>query len=232
MFVKYVLLHIHGSLPTRVRFLHSWAAYQHIFTHVHTYHPFTLMCIHISTSTFIRVPMCIHMCIDTHTQIHTYIYLHTEYPYVFMYPHAYICICTNMHSYIHLHISTDKIHPHFTDMDTQTCICLRARMHKYVCVHKYKYVCVHTDTDVIHPRFTYSDVPRCICLCVRMHGYVYVPPHSDTIQKESPVRYRQPQGSHSEKSAVCCSVSQCVAVCRKVLIMQSQQCVAVCRSVL
>jgi len=129
-----------------------------------------------------------------------------------------------MHKYVCVYTDTDTIHPRFTYSDVPRCMCLCARMHKYVCVY--------TDTDTIHPHFTYSDVPRCMCLCAHMHGYVYVPPHTDTIQKGSPVRYQLPQGSHSAKSAVCCSVSLCVAVCRKVLILQSQQCVAVCRSVL
>ena len=211
MFVKHVLLHVHGSLPTRVRFLHSWAEYQHISTHVHTYQPFTLMCIHINTSIHLSVYPSAYICVLTHTQIHTYICLHAEYPYVLMYPRVYVCTCTNMQNYAHLHIRTDTIHPHFIYSDVPTCICLRAHMHKYVYVHP--------DTDTIHPDFTYIDVPRCMCLCAHMHGYVYVHPHTDMIQKGSPARYRQPLGSHSEKSAVCCSVSQCVAVCRKVVIL-------------
>jgi len=67
--VKHILLHIHGSLPTRVRFLHAWAAHR-MFPSQRT---------HTWLVRYIKHTHHLSIISHTHTHTHTRTHAHTTY---------------------------------------------------------------------------------------------------------------------------------------------------------
>ena len=100
-------------------------------------HQTELYSITIACTSYMRVGLCLHACIYTHTPVRTYIHISTHKTYIHTYIHAYMHTC--IHAYMHTCIHTLHTYMQHTHSHIHTYITLR-----YIHIHTYS---THIQTD-------------------------------------------------------------------------------------